>query len=206
MASKAAIMTALKMLGRAFAGTVDEARAEVYHAALVELSDDQVNRATEIVIETYTGAFIPPPAILINAVKPAPGVVDASAILRRVEKLGTYNPASGMIPPPIGRIAETLGERIAYAYSGAGGPLLFTENEVSRDIARREFQRLLTEAVNEPQKALPIFGAASLPPAASDSVSKLVESTASSRSLTKRLTKGADPHTLPEDEPLRPSA
>src|SRR5689334_22121732 len=81
MASRGAVTAALKLLSRAFSGDVDPARAETYAAALEDLSDDELARATTIVIKTYLGAFIPPPAVIIDAVKPIRATVDSTAII-----------------------------------------------------------------------------------------------------------------------------
>ncbi len=48
---------------------------------------------------------------------------------------------------------QQLGDAIAYAYAAAGGTRVFSDNEVSRDIAEREFQKAMTEAVNRPVTA-----------------------------------------------------
>jgi len=137
MASERAIAAALKMLGRAFAGVVDAERVELYRAALDDLTDEQMGAATVLVIRTHTGEFIPPPAVLRKAVAPAPIAVDSAAIIRRIEKLATYNPNAGMIYPPTDVVREQLGDATAYAYAAAGGPRLFSENETGRDIATR---------------------------------------------------------------------
>lgn len=158
MASVRAVATSLKMLGRAFAGVVDDAKIEVYHAALERLSDAELAAATAHVIRTYAREFIPPPAILLEAVAPAPVVVDAPSILRQIEKLGAYNPSSGIVYPRADIVRDKLGEAAAYAYVAAGGPRIFSENETTRSIAEREFAKAIAEAANRPQSALPIIG------------------------------------------------
>lgn len=163
MASVKAVATSLKMLGRAFAGTVDDAKVEVYHAALARLSDAELATATAHVIKTYTREFIPPPAILLEAVAPAATVVDAPSILRKIEKLGSYNPSVGMIYPHADTVRDSLGEAAAYAYVAAGGPRVFADDETTRSIASREFQRAFTEAANRPEAALPVLGVESRP-------------------------------------------
>lgn len=163
MASRQAVSTALKLLSRAFAGVVDATRVEVYGAALEDLTDEQIATATALVIRTHTGEFIPPPAVLRKAIAPATPAVDASAILRQIEKLAIYNANSGMIYPPVVVVRQELGEAIGYAYAAAGGPLLFAEDETGRSIAQRDFQRALREANERPQAALPVITTDSLP-------------------------------------------
>jgi hypothetical protein len=159
MASKSAVFAALKLLGRAFAGTVDEPKADVYHAALEELSDEELARATTIVIKTHTSDFIPPPAVLIRAVAPARLAIDSGAIVRQIEKLAVYTPGGGMVYPPTCVVARELGTGVAYAYAAAGGSRLFSENDTGRDIAVREFERALSEASHRPAAELPLLGA-----------------------------------------------
>jgi hypothetical protein len=182
MASERAVAAALKMLGRAFAGVVDVERVELYRAALDDLSDAELARATLLVIRSHTGEFIPPPAVLRKAVAPAPVAIDSAGIIRRIEKLATYNPNAGMIYPCVETVRGELGDATAYAYAAAGGPRLFSENDVGRDIATREFTRAMTEATSRPTAALPVIGAGSL--STIDNVRSLVDVTA------KRLAAG----------------
>jgi hypothetical protein len=158
VASVKAVAASLKLLARAFAGVVDDARVEVYNAALEDLTDAQLAAATTIVIKTHTGEFIPPPAVLLKAVAPVAVAVDASAIVRRIEKLATYSAHAGMIYPGVDQVRAELGETVAYAYAAAGGPRIFSENDTTRSIAEREFSKAITEAANRPQSALPIIG------------------------------------------------
>lgn len=158
MASAKAVNASLKMLSRVFAGVVDDAKVEVYAAALESLTDAQLAAATTIVIKSHTGEFIPPPAVLIKAVAPVAVAVDASSIIRKIEKLGTYSPHVGMIYPSVDRVRDELGETIAYAYASAGRDRVFSEDQTSRDIATREFSKAIGEAAARPIAALPIIG------------------------------------------------
>lgn len=159
MASNRAVATALKILGRAFAGIVDEHRIEVYAAALEDLSDGELATATAIVVKTHLGEFIPPPAVIRKAVAPAVATVDGEGVLRQVAKLATYTPTQGMIYPRVDLVRERLGDVIAYAYAAAGGTRVFSDNDTTRDIATREFVKAMTDAVNRPGADLPIIGA-----------------------------------------------
>lgn len=179
MASKAAVVAALKLLGRAYAGVIDAAKVDVYHAALDDLTDADVQRAVAAVIKSHTGDFIPPPAVLRKAVAPAPVAVDADAILRRVEQLATYNAAAGTIYPSTATVEQQLGDAIGYAYASAGGPRVFSDNATTRDIARRDFQNALRDAVSRPDAALPVIGGRALP-AGADPVRALITGVADS--------------------------
>lgn len=167
MATSRAVAAALAVLGRAFAGVVDEERVDVYCAALEDLSDADLAIATAHVVKTHTGEFIPPPAVLRKAVAPAPIAVDSSAVLRRIENLAIYSPQAGMIYPRGDVVRDALGEAIAYAYAAAGGERVFSDNETTREIATREFQKALAEAVSRPGAALLVVGqqTSALPPA-----------------------------------------
>jgi hypothetical protein len=158
MASERAIVAAFKILSRAFAGVVDKERVDVYCAALEDLSDTELATAVTHVVKTHTGEFIPPPAVIRKAVAPAPVAVDATAVIRKIEKLATYNPNVGMVYPRVEDVRTALGDAAAYAYAAAGGPRVFSDNETSRDIATREFQKAMADAANLPGSDLPIIG------------------------------------------------
>lgn len=157
MASEEAVMACLAVLGRAFAGTVDKARVDVYAAALEDLSDDELKAATTIVVKNHTGEFIPPPAVIRKAVTAAPAV-DTDEAIAFIRALSVYNPNVGMIRPAIETVRQSS-PMLGYAYAFAGGgDALFSENAVTADIARREFQRGLVEATAKPESALRITG------------------------------------------------
>ena len=158
MASVDAVTVALKSLGRAFAGTVDAERIALYYAALDDIEDADLLRATAALIKTHTGEFIPPPSHIRRAAGAnRPVAVDVAAVTRAIEKLGIYNPNVGMIYPDIGAVRERLGDAIAYAYASAGGTRLFADNDTTRDIATREFANAIADAANRPG-AFPILG------------------------------------------------
>jgi hypothetical protein len=149
----------MMMLARTFTGgQVERETIELYAAALDDLTDEQLERACLIVVRTHTGGFIPPPAVLRKAIAPARAVVDADAILRRIEKLSIYNAATGMIAPPRAVVERELGEAVGYAYAAAGGKRLFADDEIGRDIATREFEKALAEAESRPGAYLPVIG------------------------------------------------
>jgi hypothetical protein len=148
MATERGVATMLKILGRAFAGTVDSAKVETYHAALEDLSDEQLATAAAKVIKTHTGEFIPPPAVIRAAVS-ADSVLpsDADAVLSKIKALSHYNSNRGMIRPPVAVVARTLGQAVAEAYAEAGAEALFSDNETTASIARQKFAPALTQWV-----------------------------------------------------------
>lgn len=146
MASSRAVADMLKILSRAFAGTVDKARIELYRVALDDVTDQQLGAAAIALVKTHQGEFIPPPAVIRAAVgvdRIAPSEVEST--VHRIKALATYNAASGMIWPPVAIVRRELGAAVAEAYAAAGAQKLFSENETSRDIARREFGTALVE-------------------------------------------------------------
>ena len=158
MASTRGVVASLKILGRAFAGTIDDARVEVYAAALEDLSDEQLATATARVVKTHTGEYIPPPAIIRRAAgADQPAVLDVASAVRRIEQLAIYNPAVGMIYPSVRVVREQLGDAVAYAYAAAGGRL-FSDDTTGQAIARREFQKAFEQAARTPGAVFPVLG------------------------------------------------
>lgn len=143
MASRRAVATALAILAEGFGGTVSEAKAEVYYDALLDVADEDLGRAVRAVVRTYEGKFIPPPAVLRNAVgandRPA---IDSLAVVDAIQELVAYRP-SGLVFPSVDAVRRRLGSGIAQAYAVAGGARIFSSNETTRDIARREFAQEL---------------------------------------------------------------
>jgi hypothetical protein len=163
MASKRVIAQALKMLSRVFSGTVDELTVDVYCAALEDLTDADVERATAHVIRTVKSSFMPTPAVLREIVTPLRVVVDADSILRKIAKeLAHHSPTIGMSYPSTHAVETHFGPQIAYAYAAAGGPSrLYANDETSRDIAAREFQKALQQAAEQQHAMLPVLAATS---------------------------------------------
>jgi hypothetical protein len=163
MASRRAVATALKLLARAFAGEVDEARIDVYFAALDDVGDEQLAAAVTLVIKESTERFIPPPGLIRKAVSPTPAV-DSAALIRRIAKLGQYSPHVGWIYPSVARVRDQLGDRIAYAYAAAGQERLYSENATTVDIAKRDFEQAFKESLLHAGSELPVVGASARKP------------------------------------------
>jgi hypothetical protein len=121
--------------------------------------------AAVYLVKTHTGEFIPPPGVLRKAITPTKAAhLEVAPLIRRIEKLATYNPNAGMIYPPTSVVQEQLGDEAAYAYAAAGGPRLFSESDTSRDIAQREFASALTEAIHRSESGLPTIAAPKFQP------------------------------------------
>lgn len=171
MASRKAVVAALTLLSRAFAGDVTRERIELYAAALEDVPDEQLAAATKHVIQTQVGAFLPPPAVLRLAAGYGAPAVDVEAVLRAIDSLGGYSP-SGWCLPRMETVREALGDAVAYAAAEVGIHRLLADDATTRDIAARDFaQALIREAGERPT---------SLPPWAN-----------------LRLTDGAEPKQLP---------
>jgi hypothetical protein len=188
----------MKVLVGGYAGAVDEGTIGFWCAVLNPLTDEQVLAATTIVGRTWINPFLPPPAVLFQAVAPAQPVVDSEAIVRQISKLGAHHPNAGWIYPSIAVVQEKLGEAIGYAYTAAGGPRLFAENETTRDIAKRDFQKALLEAESRPSAPLPIVGARSLPTTSESSVTALVSAAAAALTISPAR---RPPAVVPEYKP-----
>lgn len=148
MATRKAVLAALTLLSRAYAGKLSEEQADVYEAALHDLTDAEVERATVQVIRTYERDFIPPPAVLRAAAgKTTAPLLDVSRILREIADLGGYT-GEGFYPPSVPKVRAALGAAIAGAYAAADMGRLFSEDGTSRDIARRDFAGVLADVVH----------------------------------------------------------
>lgn len=95
-----------------------------------------------------TEDFPPPAQRFVDTVRPTPAI-DTDSLLRRINKLGSYNPHTGWSAPRADKVREAFGEAVASAYSAAGGParLLDSHSETTREIARQEFERELRAVV-----------------------------------------------------------
>ncbi len=157
MATKKAVGTALTLLSRAYGGEVTREKADVYAAALKDVSDLQLQAGVSRVIQEYRAAFIPPPAVIREACGAnAEPVLDVERVRAEIDRLGTYHP-NGWINARPETVRQTLGDAVADAYAEAGGGAqLFADNETTRSIALRDLQRGLRSAVR-------VYGVAALP-------------------------------------------
>jgi ribosomal protein S16 len=152
----------MALLAGAFSRNLEATLMKVYYAALSKnLTDEEFERAVELCLSEET--FWPPPATIIGKVKgigkqsPPPPTVDSSTILRRIEKLGKYNPSTGMVYPRVDEVRQKMGEEAAYAYASAGAQRCFSDNETTRDICAREFHKVMELAARNPNATLQII-------------------------------------------------
>lgn len=147
MADPRTVARALAILAETFPKDITPELVRIYQHALRDASDDQVLTAVRRAIDT--ARFFPVPAELRDLIglNQARVVVDPEPILDRIRGMASYLPTVGDLYPRIDAVRDALGDAIAAAYAAAGGPRLFTANEVGRDIARREFAAALADAV-----------------------------------------------------------
>lgn len=158
MASPKALGVAMKLLGRVFAGDITAEKMTTYAAALDDLSDAQVLASVDVLIKTHAGQFLPVPAQIREACGANDRTpIDTDAIIRRIDRLGGYNPQTGWSAPRVETARKELGDAIADAYgSVGGGSRLFCDDETGRTIAERDFMLALrTETAAEERRALP---------------------------------------------------
>lgn len=140
---------------RTRAPLADGTNALYYVTLSKALTTEQFEQAAQRVFAEYDDFGFPPPAVFFAAIAPEP-VFDSQAILRQIEKLATYNPNVGMIPPHVGQVRDALGDLIADAYASAGTDRLSSDDETTRSIAQRDFAKALTQyaAMPDTQRVL----------------------------------------------------
>lgn len=135
----------MRVFSRNFAGDVTKEKCRLYHAALHDVDDEQLDGAVAHLIKEHRGEFIPTVAVVRDAIgaNHRGGAIDAEATLRLISGLGEYHVDSGRWRYPTrARILLALGEGIADAFGEAGGAaLLFSGNDLTREIATRDFVR-----------------------------------------------------------------
>lgn len=144
MASRPAVAGALAILQEVFPREITEALVRIYQAALKDVDDETLKRATGLAVTRCK--FFPVPSELrdLAGVNRAP-FVDTTALLDRIRGMGSYTAASGERPPRVDAVRLACGEQVAEAYSIAGPDRLFAANDTTRSIARRDFEREYSE-------------------------------------------------------------
>lgn len=140
MASRQAVAGALAILQEVFPREITDALVKIYQAALKDVDDDALKRATGLAVKQ--NKFFPVPAELrdLAGVNRAP-FVDTDALLDRIRGMGSYTATSGERPPRVDAVRLACGPQVAEAYSIAGPDRLFSGNETTRAIARKDFTR-----------------------------------------------------------------
>lgn len=139
----------MKILARNFAGEVTAEKCGLYHAALADVSDEQLDAAVVRIIKTHRGEFVPPVAVVRDAAgaNQAPAI-EVSVLTQRIRELGLYYADIGRwYAPSAERVGAALGASVARAYGVAGAGLLFSDSDTTREIAERDFGRALAYEV-----------------------------------------------------------
>lgn len=174
MASEKAVLTALTILGRAFAGEVSPERVDLYHAALDDVTDAELALVTAALVKSHAGEFIPTPATIRAAVPrlQAP-TLDVDRIIRELDRMGSYSPG-GWCPPSVEKVRRLAGTPIADAFADVGPSRLLAEDPKSRDIAAQEFRRALKATAPAGYAAFPPWAVANPPRLAAQERPRLI--------------------------------
>lgn len=152
MASRVAVAKAMAVLGATFPRDVTKELVAIYAGALQDVDDAALERAVGQAVATLR--YFPVPAELRDLAGANRVAIDVEPVLARIVAMGSYLPTSGTTYPSVQRVREVLGDGVAEAYSLAGGARVFSGNETTRDIARREFAEALRDAVRVYGKAV----------------------------------------------------
>lgn len=144
MATQIAVGQALAILQATYPREITATMAEVYHTALRDLTDAQVEEATGRCVRECK--FFPAPVELRKRAGIVHEPIDYDELLRKIQGLGAHNPHVGWLNPRAETVRERYGDDVATAYALAGCGRVFSDNETSRDIARQEFRKVLEEA------------------------------------------------------------
>ncbi len=149
MASELAIEKVMRILSRNFAGDVSVEKCKLYHAALHDVDDEQLERGVVRVIKEHRGEFIPPVAVIRDAcganARPA---LDVESLLTKIGRHGSQG-HTRWFPPRAETIAPHFPASVVRAYAEVGSTVLFSDNPLTREIAYRDFARALRSASDE---------------------------------------------------------
>lgn len=134
---------------------LSDATNALYYVTLSDrLTTEQFESAAQRVFAEYSDFGFPPPAVFFAQVPP---VVDGQKILRQISKMSTYSAHVGMIPPNVGQVRDAMGDVIADAYASAGSNRLFSDDDTTRSIAERDFQKAAEQYAAMPDTPRPLI-------------------------------------------------
>lgn len=116
--------------------------------------DDVTDQALTVAVRRAAAecTFLPTPAELRALAGLNRVALDIEPVLDRISALASYLPTTGTTYPRVEAVRQHFGDGVAEAYSLAGGARVFSPNETTREIARREFAAALRDVVR-------VFGA-----------------------------------------------
>lgn len=138
MASKAALIKTIAVLASAFPRDVTEPMIDAYRIALLDLDDKHLETAVGRALRECK--FFPSPAeIRERAGANTFLAIDIERLLAAISALGSYNASVGWILPDAETVQRKFGHAVATAFVLAGQSRCYSENDTSRDIAKRAF-------------------------------------------------------------------
>lgn len=135
---------------------ISAATSEAWSMTFREWGDERLMDAARIVAAEPGRKFFPTPGE-IAAAGAVETIVDHAKILRQIEKLSVYTPQAGMIAPNVQLVRDTYGNAVADAYAAAGAARCFADDDTSRSISTREFQKALDRFVAAPAQDRPLL-------------------------------------------------
>jgi hypothetical protein len=149
VASERAVARMMRIFSRNFAGEVTADRCKLYHAALQDVSDEQLDAATARIVKEHESEFIPPVAIIRKfAAANARPSIDVESTIVAIGRYGEMG-HTRWYPPRPETIAKHFPPAVVRAYAEVGGTVLFSDNATTREIAFRDFGRAYKETVRE---------------------------------------------------------
>lgn len=146
MASRSTVAKALVTFSLAgLGGDVSAERIAVYVTALDGVTDAQLLAATDALLKSHKGEFIPTAAALRAAALP-PTRIDVVTVRRQIVEAVGYNP-HGFQPPRVECVRARFGDAIADAYATVG--VRFFDGGTTGQIAERDFAKELEAIVAE---------------------------------------------------------
>ena len=159
MASDEGVSTVLAFLHELYPSReIGPATLDAFAFAFADWSDADLHACAKQAAATPGRTFFPTPGEIAAFRKVTP-IVDAARLLRQIEKLGHNVAGQGYFAPQVWLVREKLGDVVADAYASAGGPpRCFSDEEITRNIAFREFQKYATEYAAMPSSERPLLG------------------------------------------------
>jgi hypothetical protein len=158
MASPRAIAAVLAYLHELYpTREIGVATSDAWALTFADWDDETLTACARSAAATPGRVFFPTPGEIAEQRAGVAPVVNGAAILRQIEKLSAYSPQAGLIAPPVVKVREEFGALAADAYARAGAHRCFSNDETTRSIAQREFQKALEEYAAQPTQTRPLI-------------------------------------------------
>lgn len=145
MASREMVGKVLALFGATFPKDVSPELVLVWLEVMGDVEDAALAKAARQALNDCR--FFPAPAE-VRAYLPKPPAPDVDAMMTAIAGLASYLPTTGTTYPRVETVRQLLGDAVGEAYGMAGGPRsLFSGNDTTASIARRDFAQALTSAV-----------------------------------------------------------